>query len=153
MRPFLPIGPCELHRCVFTSYWSIWVTCGFLCHQSCSSDWSMLFSHLSIHPKVVRSSPHIDGPPRSPALGTPVVILPGTWHYRVSAGTGWPGVSIQWLDEREGLTCNFYLSVAACKIVWAGPSLWDISMLLECHATNKQILQDCSLWRQQRHQL
>ena len=26
--------------------------------------------------------------------GTPVAYLPGAWHYRVSAGTGWPGVSI-----------------------------------------------------------
>ena len=26
--------------------------------------------------------------------GTPVATLPGTWHYKVSAGTGWPGVSI-----------------------------------------------------------
>ena len=26
--------------------------------------------------------------------GTPVVILPGTWFYRASVGTGWPGVSI-----------------------------------------------------------
>ena len=27
-------------------------------------------------------------------IGTQVATLPGTWHYRVSAGTGWPGVSI-----------------------------------------------------------
>ena len=27
-------------------------------------------------------------------IGTPVATLPGTWCYRVSAGTGWPGVSI-----------------------------------------------------------
>ena len=27
-------------------------------------------------------------------IGTPVSTLPGTWHYRVSTGTGWPGVSI-----------------------------------------------------------
>ena len=26
--------------------------------------------------------------------GTPVPTLPGTWHDRVSAGTGWPGVSM-----------------------------------------------------------
>ena len=26
--------------------------------------------------------------------GTPVTTLPGTWCHRVSAGTGWPGVSI-----------------------------------------------------------
>ena len=28
-------------------------------------------------------------------MGTPVASLPGAWHYRVSAGTGRPGVSIQ----------------------------------------------------------
>ena len=27
-------------------------------------------------------------------IGTPVATLAGTWHYRVRAGTGWPGVSI-----------------------------------------------------------
>ena len=26
--------------------------------------------------------------------GTPVATPPGTWHYRISAGTGRPGVSI-----------------------------------------------------------
>ena len=27
-------------------------------------------------------------------ISTPVATLPGAWHYRVSAGTGRPGVSI-----------------------------------------------------------
>ena len=27
-------------------------------------------------------------------IGTPVTTLPGAWRYRVSAGTGQPGVSI-----------------------------------------------------------
>ena len=27
-------------------------------------------------------------------IGTPVATLPGAWCNRVSAGTGWPGVSI-----------------------------------------------------------
>ena len=27
-------------------------------------------------------------------IGIPVANLPGAWRYRVSAGTGWPGVSI-----------------------------------------------------------
>ena len=26
--------------------------------------------------------------------GTPVATLPGAWRYRVSTGTGWPGVNI-----------------------------------------------------------
>ena len=28
-------------------------------------------------------------------IGTPIATLLGAWHYRVSAGTGWPGVSIR----------------------------------------------------------
>ena len=27
-------------------------------------------------------------------IGTPVATLPGAWCYRVTAGTGWPSVSI-----------------------------------------------------------
>ena len=27
-------------------------------------------------------------------IDTPVATLPGAWHYRVSAWTGWPGVSV-----------------------------------------------------------
>ena len=34
-------------------------------------------------------------------IGTPVATLPGAWHYRVSAGTGQPGVSILRLGEVE----------------------------------------------------
>ena len=47
--------------------------------------------------------------------GTPVATLPGAWCYRVSAGTGRPGISI--LGEIESLVFNFYLSVAARNIV------------------------------------
>ena len=50
-------------------------------------------------------------------IGTPVATLPGAWRYSVSTGTGWPSVSILWLGEVECLICNFYLSVAARKIV------------------------------------
>ena len=56
-------------------------------------------------------------------IDTPVATLPGAWHYKVSAGTGRPGVSILWLDEVESWICNFYLSVAACKTVRADPFL------------------------------
>ena len=72
-------------------------------------------------------------------IGTPVATLPGIWRYRVSAGTGQPSVSMLWLGEMESLICNFYLSEAACKIVWADPSLstlaccWDVKQ-----PTNKQ---------------
>ena len=63
-------------------------------------------------------------------IGTPVATLPDAWRYRVSAGTGWPGVSILLLGEVESLICNFCLSVAARKIVCAGLSLRYTSMLL-----------------------
>ena len=46
-------------------------------------------------------------------IGTPVATLPGAWCYRVSTGTGRPGVSMLRLGEVERLICNFYLSVAA----------------------------------------
>ena len=62
-------------------------------------------------------------------IGTPVATLPGAWRYRVSTGTGRPGVSILWLGEVERLICNFYLSVAARKIVCC----WDAKQ-----PTNKQ---------------
>ena len=63
-------------------------------------------------------------------IGTPGATLPGAWRYRVSSGTGRPDVSILWLGEVESLICNFYLSVAARKIVWADPSLRYTSLLL-----------------------
>ena len=50
--------------------------------------------------------------------GTSVATLPGTWHYRVSTGTGQPGVSmcVYTVGEVESLICDFYVSVAARKI-------------------------------------
>ena len=66
-----------------------------------------------------------------------VATLPGVWHCRVSAGTGWPRVSILWLGETESLICNFYLSVAARQIVWADPSLRYTCVLLGRSATNQ----------------
>ena len=63
-------------------------------------------------------------------IGTPVATLPGAWRYRVSAGTGRPGVCILWLCKMESLICNFYFSVVARTIVWADPSLRYTRMLL-----------------------
>ena len=63
-------------------------------------------------------------------IGTPVATLPGAWRYRVSAGTGRPGVSILSLGEVESLICNFHLSVSARKIICVGPSPRYTSMLL-----------------------
>ena len=71
-------------------------------------------------------------------IGTPVATLPGAWHSKISHGTGQPGVSMLWLGQMESLVCNFYLNVAACKIVWAHPSLRYTCMLLGRCATNKQ---------------
>ena len=75
-------------------------------------------------------------------IGTPVATLLGALRYRVSAGAGWPGVSILWLGEMESLICSFYLSVAACKIVQIRPwdtlaCCWDIKQ-----STNKQTTSD-----------
>ena len=56
-------------------------------------------------------------------IGSPVATLPGAWRYRVSVGTGWPGVTILWQGEMESLIRNFYLGVAARKLVWTDPSL------------------------------
>ena len=66
-----------------------------------------------------------------------MVTLPGAWCYRVSIGTGLPGVSMLWLGEVESLICIFYLSVAALQLVWAYPSLRYTSMLLGHEATNQ----------------
>ena len=63
-------------------------------------------------------------------IGTPVATLPNAWRYRVSAGTGQPGVSILGLGEVESVICNFYLSVVVRKIVRADSSLRYTSMLL-----------------------
>ena len=63
-------------------------------------------------------------------IDTPVASLSGVWRYMVSAGTGRPGVSILRLGEVESWICNFYLSVAARKIVCADTSLRYTSMLL-----------------------
>ena len=76
--------------------------------------------------RIFSGSSHID----DSKTGTPVATLPGAWRSRVSAGTSRPGVSILWLGEVESLICNFYLSVAARKIVWADPSLRCTSLLL-----------------------
>ena len=50
-------------------------------------------------------------------IDTPVATLPGAWRKRVSSRTDRPGVSILCLGEVESLIWDFYLSVAARKIV------------------------------------
>ena len=78
-------------------------------------------------------------------IGTPVATLPGEWRYRVSAGTGWPGVNILRLGEIESLICSLYLSVAA-RAVRSGecgpdpaPSLQD-SLTQAVHALRRAVV-------------
>ena len=61
--------------------------------------------------------------------------------YRVSAWTGWPGVSVLWLGEIASFICSFYyFSVAARKRVWAELPLRCTSMSLGRSASNQQLL-------------
>ena len=55
--------------------------------------------------------------------GMAVSTLPGVWRCKVSAWTGWPGVSILWLGEVENLICNFYLSVVAPQLSRSVPEI------------------------------
>ena len=61
----------------------------------------------------------------------PVFTSPGAGRYR-GAGSGWPGVSLPFLGEIASWIGSFCLSVAARKLVRAGPSLKYSSMLLGC---------------------
>ena len=74
----------------------------------------------------------------SDKIATPMNTLQGAWRYRINAGTGWLGVNTLWLCNKESLTCNFCLSMAAPTTVWADPRLRYASILLWRLATNKQ---------------
>ena len=63
-------------------------------------------------------------------IGTPEHTLLDAKRQRVSAGTGWPCVNIQWLGETEKLICNLFLVVAARPTAWAQPSLSYTSVSL-----------------------
>ena len=79
------------------------------------------FPHGAFSPSSHTSDLNID---------IPVATLPGTWHHRVSGGTGWPDVSSLGLGELPSLILSFYLSVAAHSDVSANPSQRQASMLL-----------------------
>ena len=104
--------------CMYTASFAYWLRCPPRERKILGSNpaWAKIFPGSS-HSSYLK-------------IGTPKAILPGTWRYMVSAGTGRPSVSILWLGEMESSVCNFYLSVAACKIVWADPSLRYTCMLL-----------------------
>ena len=81
-------------------------------HESVLDDLNKLLSELSnrlVGLVVKASASRAGGPGLNPTsagifsgsshtsdlkIGTPVATLPGAWRYRVSTGTGWPGVSI-----------------------------------------------------------
>ena len=63
--------------------------------------------------------------------------LPKALRCRVTAGTGWSGVNILWQSEISSWTCNFYLSVVACKNLGVDPSLRQTCLLLEHQATKE----------------
>ena len=56
------------------------------------------------------------------------VFPASTWRYRVSTGTGWPGVSMLWLGDVATLIYNFCLSVAAL-LLSEQICLWNIRTL------------------------
>ena len=67
--------------------------------------------------------------------------LQSTWHHRVSARTGLPGVSVLsvWLDQTVSLICNSDLSVASPTTIQGDPSQWHVNYLagmLSKQATN-----------------
>ena len=108
----------------------------FCCHPTPTASLALWLRRPPRERKIPGSDPVCDGifPGLSHTsdleIGTPVATLPGAWCYKISAGTGWPGVSILWLGEMGSLICSFYLSVAARTIVWADPSQRYTRMLL-----------------------
>ena len=130
----------NIEECCFTqsrqigSGYSCWYRLGFAVTLPCwHSGKGVYLTHSSpgfdshwCHESFARSSHTSDL-----KTGTPVATMPGAWHYRVSAGAGWPFVSLLWLGEIENLICNFCLGVAAHTLVlWADPSLKYTCMLL-----------------------
>ena len=65
-------------------------------------------------------------------IGIPMATLPGAWPYRVSAWTGWPGVSMPWWGEVE---------------VWSAASIpvWQHVKLVWADLTNKNSYNVCAI--------
>ena len=111
--------------------WWVFFTCSPP-HWSGGNVLALRLANLGLIPAVVVD--HLSRLNRTSKLkiGTPVTTLPGACRYRVSAGTGWSGVSILWLGEIESLVCSFYLSVAVLIIFLVDPSTRYTNMLLGC---------------------
>ena len=87
----------------------------------CGNTSTLRAGDPGIDPRFARSG-HISGL----QSGTVVASLPGVWRYRVSAGTGWSGVSI--LGEMASLICNFCLSGDD----WLSRSVYDMHSACFC---------------------
>ena len=77
-------------------------------------------------------SQNLDNKKENSRAGNQFVLNLSQFQYRVSTGTGWPGVSILWLGEIKSLICNFCLSVVALTIELIRPwdtlaRCWDVS--------------------------
>ena len=126
----ISVGCLAVSGCLFVpSVWAVWLSaavslfhnCGSLdcqipslakCLRRLPSEQLMGF-HCHLHCGDFSRSSHTS----DLNLALKWLTLPGAWCYRINTGTGWPGVSILQLREAESLICNFYLSVAARKLV------------------------------------
>ena len=69
-------------------------------------------------------------------IGTPVATLPGAWCYRISAGTGRPGVSTLWLGEISATSISVWQHVQMCKQIrpWVTQACcWDVKQPTNNH--------------------
>ena len=100
--------------------------------MTCSKQQTNRQSKHAKHLKKAHTHTHTHPGPVIPMTEKLILLsYPGRQLvYRVSTGTGWPGVSILWLDEIASLTCRFCFSVTARIIVWVDPSLRNTGMLL-----------------------
>ena len=62
-------------------------------------------------------------------IGTPVATLPRAWCYKISAGTGWPGVSILTPVATRGVTVSMSAFLACHQFYCTGSSLaWGLNL-------------------------
>ena len=78
-------------------------------------------------------------------IGTSAVSLPSEWRFRVSAGTGWPGVGTLWLSETQSLIYKI-VAQSGHRYCFLGRSstgvhfayCWDSKQLTNSKATTKR---------------
>ena len=95
-------SPYARWRCLSTSQKRLSSSAPPDCHRACPSDClvGLVVRHpprerkiLGLNPACARIFSKLSHTSDS-KIGTPVATLSGAWRYRVSAGTGWSGVSI-----------------------------------------------------------